>query len=162
MRKETFKKNISYIFDPNRKNAHYSLNGETFFNHGDLCEILAKSVLGYEPKKDANTRHDKGHDIPELNASVKSYKCGLSDRKDLRVDKWYFFNKFFADELPNTTYIWVYEYGDFVDLWFMDMNEFKTFVLKCGSWDDGAHEKKWRFTKSNNTINKYLENSLVG
>lgn len=159
MKKITFTKNLSYIFNAERKGAKYSINGgQTWMNHGDFCECLAKSVLGYEPKKDANTRNDKGHDIPELNASVKSWNCGLSDRKDLGADRKNYFNNFFATELPNTQYIWVYEYGEFVDLWFMTSDEFKTFVQECGMWDEYC--KKIRFKLCDNKINKYLENKL--
>lgn len=161
MRKETYAKNLTYIFDANRANAKYSVDGgQHFMNHGEFCEVLAKSVLGFEPKKDANTRHDKGDDIPELHASVKSYKAGLTDRKDLRTDKWAYFNGFFADEKRDTTYIWVYEYDEFVDLWFMNYDEFKEFVLNCAKWDDNKSQKKCRFTLCNNKINRYLEDKL--
>lgn len=162
MKKEIHRKNLLYIFEPERKGAKYSIDGgEHFMNHGELCEVLAKSVLGYEPKKDANTRHDKGHDIPELNASVKSHKCGLTDRKDLRTgDKWEYFNEFFATEKPNTIYIWVYEYGDFVNLWYMNRNEFREFVLNCAKWDGSKGQNKWRFNICDNTVNQYLESKL--
>ena len=102
MRKETYQNNLSYIFEADRKNAKYSIDGgEHFMNHGDYCECPAKSVLGFEPKKDANTRADEGWDIEEIKASVKSWNCGLSDRKDLKglgFDE--FCKRFFADELP--------------------------------------------------------------
>ena len=103
MKKETYENNLSYIFEADRKNAKYSIDGGNhFMNHGDYCECLAKSVLGFEPKKDANTRADEGWDIEEIKASVKSWNCGLSDRKDLKglgFDE--FCKRFFADELPN-------------------------------------------------------------
>lgn len=159
MKKVTFNKNLSYIYNAERKGAKYSIDGgQKWMNHGDLCECLAKSVLGYEAKKDANTRNDKGHDIPELNASVKSWNCGLSDRKDLGNDAESFFNNFFATELPNTQYIWVYEYSEFVDLWFMTSNEFKAFTKACGMWDNYC--VKWRFKMCDNKVNAYLESKL--
>ena len=159
MRKETYANNLPYLFDPTRSGAKYSLNGgKTFMNHGEYCECLAKSVLGLEPHKDANTRHDEGHDIPELNASVKSYNCGLSDRKDLKTDKYDSLNQFFADELPNTTSIWVVDNNETVDLWYMNRDEFIAFTLACASWD--THCRKWRFKMCATKTNRYLEDRL--
>ncbi len=161
MKKETYANNLSYIFNAERYGAKYSIDGgNKWMNHGDYCECLAKSVLGFEPKKDANTRSDKDHDIREINASVKSWKCGISDRKDLKAigNREEFLYQFFHDEIPNTTYIWVNDYDEFVDLYYMNMEEFKKFVDVCASWDN--YEQKIRFTKSINTIISYLEKEL--
>lgn len=161
MRKETYENNLTYIFNPTKSHAKYSLNnGESWMNHGEYCECLVKSVLGFEPKKDANTRADEGHDIPELNASVKSWKCGLSDRKDLKglgFEK--FFTKFFDDELPNTTYIWVNDYADMVDLYYMNAEEFKAFTREMGRYYD--YEQKIRFKRGLGVITKYLEEKVA-
>ena len=81
MIKKTYPITLSYQFDASRKYTKYSVNGEKWMNHGDFCEILAKHCLGYEPKKDSNTRFDKGADISALNASVKSYGGGLTKLK---------------------------------------------------------------------------------
>lgn len=161
MKKETYTTNLNYIYEANRPNAKYSLDGgEHFMNHGEYCECLAKSVLGYEVKKDANTRADKGHDIPELNASVKSWNCGLSDRKDLRgLGFTKFCEKFFADELPDTTYIWVQDYGETVDLYYMDSKEFVDFTNANANYYE--YEAKVRFKKSPAKIIQYLEKKLV-
>lgn len=159
MRKETYEINLSYTFDANRRGSKYTLDGERWMNHGDFCECLAKSVLGFEPKKDANTRNDKGHDIEELNASVKSWNCGLSDRKDLGKDRETYVKTFFSTELPNTTYIWVFESGEYVDLWYLNEEEFRLFVDECAMWDN--HCEKIRFKLCNNKINVWLESKLV-
>lgn len=157
MRKETYTNNLTYIYEADRANAKYSIDGgQHFMNHGEYCECLAKSVLGFEAKKDANTRADKGHDIPELNASVKSWNCGLSDRKDLRgLGFKEFYKRFFADEIKDTTYIWVHDYGEMVDLYYLSQKEFKTFTKEFGRYYD--YEQKIRFKVSENKIVKYLE-----
>lgn len=156
MRKETYENNLTYIFNSERKNAKYTLDGTHYMNHGEYCECLAKSVLGLAPEKDANTRHDEGHDIPELNASVKSWNCGLTDRKDFRgLGFEEFCNRFFAEELPNTTYIWVHDYGEMVDLYYMDSDEFKEFTLNCGKYYE--YEAKVRFKLCENKIVNYLD-----
>jgi len=161
MRKETYENNLSYIFEADRKNAKYSIDGgKHFMNHGDYCECLAKSVLGYEPKKDANTRADKGWDIEEIKASVKSWNCGLSDRKDLKglgFDE--FCKRFFADELPNTQYIWVHDYGEMVDLYYMSEIEMKEFTKFAAKYYES--EQKVRFKLCENKIVQYLEEKVA-
>lgn len=155
MKKMTFENNLSYTYSADRKGAKYSLdNGEHYMNHGEYAECLAKSVLGYEPTKDANTRFDQGEDIPELNASVKSWNCGLTDAK-LGETKDEFLAKFWEMSNPTVTYIWVYDYAEMVDLWFMNETEFRMFVEQFGSWD--GYCKKIRFKTCNNKINAWLE-----
>lgn len=159
MRKETYMHNIEYIYDESRKNSKYSLDGgEHYMNHGEYCECLAKAVLGYEAKKDANTRHDKGHDIPELKASVKSQNCGLTDRKDMPHNKQDFMRKFWRTE-KTETYIWVYEDGTIIDLWYMTRKEFQKFVRRFATWDEYC--KKMRIKTCNNKINTWLETQLA-
>ena len=158
MRKETYTKNLAYSYDPAHSGAHYTLDHQRFFNHGELCEILAKSVLGYEPKKDANTRNDQGHDIPEIHASVKSWNCSLSSRKDFRKEKMQYLEDFFNSELPDTVYLWVCEYSEFVDLWYLDEAEMRAFVLNCASWD--GYNCKWRFKMCDTKINQYLHTCI--
>lgn len=154
MKKLTFENNLTYTYNADRKGAKYSLDGEHYMNHGEYAECLAKSVLGFEVHKDANTRFDKGEDIPELNASVKSWNCGLTDMK-LGDTYEEFIAKFWEMSNNETTYIWVYDYADMVDLWFMSYAEFQRFVAQFGSWD--SHCKKIRFKTCNNKINAWLE-----
>ena len=154
MKKMTFENNLTYIYNAERKGAKYSLDGVKYMNHGEYAECLAKSVLGFEAKKDANTRFDMGEDIPELNASVKSWNCGLTDMK-LADNKEEYLAKFWAMSNPSVNYIWVYDYADKVDLWFMTSDEFKKFVDDLGFWDEYA--KKIRFKICNNKINAWLE-----
>jgi hypothetical protein len=154
MKKMTFENTMTYQYIGDRKGAKYTLDGEHFMNHGEYAECLAKFVLGYKAEKDANTRFDKGEDIPELNASVKSWNCGLTDMK-LADNKEEFLHKFWEMSNPNVTYIWVYDYAEQVDLWFMTSEEFKMFVDDCATWDEYA--KKIRFKLCNNKINAWLE-----
>ena len=143
---------LTYTFDGSRKGAKYTLDGEHYMNHGEYMECLVKAVLGFEPRKDANTRFDKGEDIPELNASVKSWNCGLTDMK-LADNKEEFLRKFWEMSTA-TAYIWGYDYNDMVDVWIMDENEFKEFVNEFGSWDEYC--KKIRFKTCNRKINEWL------
>lgn len=157
MRKETYEVKLNYIYDADRPRNHYSIDGIHYMNHGDFCECLAKFVLGYKPEKDANTAFDKGHDIPEINASVKSWKCGTTN-VNLGKDRQTHWKNFMARELPNTQYIWVYDAGKTVDLWYMNSKEFEEFTEAIASWDETRHNL--RYMKSNRTINRWLENKL--
>ena len=158
MKKMTFENNLNYIYNAERKGAKYSLDGGVkWMNHGEYAECLAKSVLGYKAEKDANTRFDMGEDIPELNASVKSHNCGLTDMK-LADNREEFLEKFWAMSTKGVTYIWVYDYADMVDIWFMNEDEFKMFVEECSTWDEYA--KKIRFKLCNNKINAWLESHI--
>lgn len=69
---------INYSFDANRSGAKYTLDGVHYMNSGEFAEVVTKSVLGFDAHKDANTAYDKGSDIEELNASVKSSKASLT------------------------------------------------------------------------------------
>lgn len=158
MKKMTFENNLTYIYDAERRSVKYSLDGgNKWMNHGDYAECLAKSVLGYEPTKDGNTRFDKGEDIPELNASVKSWSCGLTDMKlgDTREE---FLARFWEMSNKDVNYIWVNDYAEMVDLYFMDSAEFKEFVERFGCWD--KHDKKIRIKICINKIVTYLEENL--
>lgn len=160
MRKTTYENTMNYIYNAERKGSKYSLNnGETYMNHGEYCECLAKFVLGFDAEKDANTRFDKGEDIPELNASVKSWNCGLTDMKlgDTREE---FLANFWAMSNPTVTYMWVDDYADMVDLWEMNEEEFKAFIEMFGSWDNYC--KKIRIKTSINKIRTWLENRIQG
>ena len=120
MRKETYQNNLSYIFEADRKNAKYSIDGgEHFMNHGDYCECLAKSVLGFDE----------------------------------------FCKRFFADELPNTQYIWVHDYGEMVDLYFMNEIEMKEFTKFAAKYYE--YEQKVRFKLCENKIVQYLDERVA-
>lgn len=157
MRKETYEINLNYTFDATRKGAKYTLDGEKYMNHGEFAECLAKSVLGFEAVKDANTRFDKGEDIPELNASVKSWNCGLTDMK-LGDTKEEFLSKFWEMTNPTVQYIWVFDHDEMVDLYYMNLEEFKIFTEKFGSWD--KHCKKIRFKTCMTKICAWFEENL--
>lgn len=155
MRKETYVNTLEYIYDGTRKNAKYSVdNGETWKNHGEYCEILAKKVLGYEPKKDGCTAFDKGDDIPEIKASVKSQNCGLTECKDMPKTPAEFMAEFWKRD-ASEQFIWVYDYAESVDLWYMDRNEFARFVNQFATWD--GYCVKYRIKTCNNKINAWLE-----
>lgn len=157
MKKTSHINNLTYTFDGTRKGAKYTLNGTTWMNHGEYAECLAKSVLGYKAEKDANTRFDKGEDIAELNASVKSQNCGLTDMK-LGNNREEFLQKFWEMTNEDVQYIWVYDHDEMVDLYYMNLEEFKRFTERFGSWD--GYCKKIRFKTCSSKVIAWLEENL--
>ena len=153
MIRKTYENTMHYIYDGERKGAKYSLDGEHWLNGGEYKECLAKHCLGLKPTKDANTRFDKGADIPELNASVKSWNCGLTDMK-LGDEPEIFWNRFWAMTDSTQIYIWVSEQSGIVNLWFMSHREFQLVASEFAKWDDYC--KKFRFKTCETKINEWL------
>ena len=154
MIKKTYTNTLGFQFDPTRKNAKYTIDGVKWMNHGEFCEVLAKHCLGYEAKKDGNTAFNAGADIPELNASVKSIRCGLTDMK-LGNDPEIWWERFWKMADETQIVIWVCEHDEEVDLWFMSHEEFKEFCEKFAKWDDYC--KKYRINTCANKTNAWLE-----
>lgn len=157
MIKKTYTNTLSFRFDATRKNAKYTLNGGHWMNHGEFCEILAKHCLGYKAVKDANTAFNAGADIPELNASVKSINCGLTDMK-LGNDPQIWWNRYWAMCDETQIVIWVCEHDEEVDLWFMSHEEFKKFCENFAKWD--SYSEKYRIKTCSNKTNAWLEAQL--
>ena len=155
MKKVTYVNTMSYIYEADRKGAKYSIDGgNKYMNHGEYAECLAKHLLGYEAHKDGCTAFDKGDDIPELNASVKSLNCSLSDCKDMPKDPTAFMEAFWERD-HSSMFIWVDDYADMVDLWFMNKEEFKRFAERFATWEKSL--EKYRIKVCRNKIIAYLE-----
>lgn len=129
MRKEVYSINIDYTFNPAHKGANYTFNnGINWVNNGEFSEILCKSVLGFDSKKDANTPYDKGSDIEELNASVKSSRFTLVNMKlantfEESITKYF-------QTVHSSIWIYVIVVNDEVNLYYMDKEEFKEFLYE--------------------------------
>ena len=133
MKKKVFELNLNYSYDKEHKGAHYLIN-EKYLNNGEFMEAVTKSVLGYEAKKDANTAYDKGSDIPELNASVKSSRFTLTNCKLANT-----FEKSIEIYFQNVhSTIWIYAtiIENMVNLYFMNKEEFKNFLETFSSLNE--------------------------
>ena len=134
---------INYTYDANHARSHYLIEGETAYkNGGEFAEIVCKAVRGFEAVKDANTPFDKGSDIEETRTSIKSNACGLTDDKELRTTRDFYFTEYFKrTHSTNTDYVIIID--DMVYIYNMDMQtEFKEFVNTFGTWD--KHSRKIR------------------
>lgn len=157
MKKVIIKNELNFIYDNSRRGAKYSLTGKNWMNRGEYLEAATKFAFGYTPEKDANTAFDKGYDIPELQASVKSNGCSLTSmRLGDTMDE--FIEKFFQQSSENTKYIWTSEENDMMYIYIMNNKEFKIFVENFGSWEKSR--KTIRIKRSEKRIRKYLEDCL--
>lgn len=156
MTKTTSRIPTNFIYDANRKSAHYSLDGQHYMNGGEFAEVLDKMVRGFEATKDANTPFDKGSDIEETHTSIKSNGCGLTDRKlaDNRED---FLAKYF-DLTASTNVDYVIILDEEINIYNMDMNEFKDFCNEFARWD--KYSMKVRI-KTTATMVRWLEEKIA-
>lgn len=160
MFKHVYKININYMYDANHKGAPYTLDGEKHFNTGDLHEIVTKSVLGFSAEKDANTSFDKGSDIPELFASVKSGKATLTSTvlgSDYTSVKDNYF-KYTHSKL----WIFAIIIDENINLYFMDKKDFALFMDSFAYFDKSR--KVIRFKSASGKMITWLDkacNSLA-
>ena len=143
---------LAYTYNPDRSRSSYTFDGENWMNHGEFCERMAKAILGYKPDKDSAAFNEKC-DIPELKASVKSRRCGLSDRKDMPTNPDEFKEKFWREDVAEL-YIYVCDHGDTMNLYFMNETEFRGFVEKFFKWDKYLHN--FRMNVCDNTAETWL------
>ena len=156
MKKEVYTINIDYIFDTAHKGANYSFDGgQHWSNSGDATEIITKSVLGFEAVKDGNTSYDKGSDIEELRASVKSSRFTLVNKvlADSFEDT---VNVYFATT-HSTTWIYGVIIEGIITLYFMDEVEFKEFLYKFTSLNE---RKVIRAKHTSGKMIKWFEDKL--
>jgi hypothetical protein len=134
MKKAEFVLNRGYIFDPEHKGAPYSMNnGESWMNNGELCEVMFKAVNNFAAVKDACGAYDVTDDVPELGASVKSSRCTLVNRV-LGYDYDSVKRHYFAT-VHSTLWIWVTIKEDILTAYYMDAEEFETFMDKFAGFD---------------------------
>ena len=132
MERKEFKINISYSYDSTIARVPYKINNRNC-NIGEAVEIFAKSVLGFSASKDANTSFDKGSDIEELNASVKSGKATLVNSvlgTDFHTIKSEYFKR-----VHSTLWIFGVIINENIVLYFMDKKEFNNFLDTFGYYD---------------------------
>lgn len=143
---------INYTFDNNRKGAKYTLNGLNWMNHGEFAEIVTKDILGFESVKEANTAFDKGSDIPEIKASVKSSKASLTNMKlaDTFEESM---NEYFK-RTHSKIFIYTVIIDENATLYMMNKKEFKLFMMNFSSFNE---RKVIRSKATSGKMVKFLE-----
>lgn len=153
MKKNEFAIRLPYTYNPEHKGAPYTIDGEHWFNGGDLHEMLAKDGYGYKPVKDANSAYDVASDIPEMRASVKSSGATLVNRV-LGYDFDSVLNHYFAT-VHSDLWIWAVKIDETLVTYEMDRNEFEKFVREWAGFL--ADRKVIRFKKTSGKMIKWLE-----
>lgn len=143
---------INFLFDNSRKGAKYTLNGLNWMNHGEFAEIVTKNILGFESVKDANTAFDKGSDIPEIKASVKSSKASLTSMKlaDTFEESM---NEYFK-RTHSEIFIYTVIIDENATLYMMNKKEFRLFMMNFSSLNE---RKVIRFKATSGKMVKFLE-----
>jgi len=126
MTKQMFDINLTYTFDAGRSGAKYTLDGVHYMNSGEFAEVVTKSVLGFEAHKDANTSYDKGSDIEELNASVKSSKASLTSM--VLADTFEESMNVYFENTHSSLFIYTVVMDETATLYMMNASEFRAFM----------------------------------
>ena len=154
MKKNVYKVNHPYIYDPSHKGAPYSLNdGESWTNAGEWKEILFKAALGYAAIKDANGRYDMTDDVPEIGASVKSGKATLVN-KVLGYD-YDSVKAHYMATVHSTKWVWVSIHDDELTAYTMDKDEFSKFLDMWAGFD--KDRKVIRFKQESLVMLRWLD-----
>ena len=144
---------ISYIYDATRKGAKFSINdGDSWMNGGELAEVVAKAIHGLDPLKDHHTRFNEGSDIPEFNASVKSSKASLTNKRlaDNFNDS---VNAYFA-QVASSEFWYVSIVDEIVTIYKMGTATFERFVRRFGKLNERG---VIRLAKTNATMLAWLD-----
>lgn len=156
MIKTTHPITISYTYDPNRKGAHYTINGTKYMNHGQLVQIaLVASLYGRIDRPD-RIAYNVDSDIPELHESVKSSKATLVNTF-LGNDFETVLNVFFENVASNQ-FSWCVLLDDEIVRYVMNKNEFRKFTEKFASFDNSRKVIRYRTTSTE--MIRYLESGL--
>lgn len=149
---------LDYIFNTEHKGAPYTLDGGChWLNGGEFAEAITKHVFGYEPVKDASTPYDKGSDIEELNASVKSSRFTLTTVK-LGDTFDEIIESYFAT-VHSTLWIYTVVIERKATLYLMNADEFKNFLYSFA----GLNERKLIRGKATSTkMIRWFEERVEG
>ena len=156
MKKTVSAISTNYIYDPSHKGAPYSFDGVKWFNNGELIESLVKASLGYASTKDANTPYDKGSDIEEIRASVKSSKATLVNMQ-LGKDKKEFLDTYFANT-HSENFIWGMIIDENLVTYTMNAVEFRAF---CENFANMNERKVLRFKASSGKMVQWFESWTI-
>lgn len=159
MKKIEYKITIPFIYNASHKGAPYSLDGGlTHKNNGEFCESSAKHHRGLDYMVNPSTTFDKGSDIEELNASVKSSGASLASLYGTSKEE--ILNEYFA-RVHSTLWIFMVNLDNETMVeYHMNADEFRTFV---NEWAGLAVESgkvrryKVRFKKTSGKMIKWLE-----
>lgn len=161
MKKYEYTNTMEYIFDNSRRGSKYSMdNGNSFKNHGEFLESVAKFHRGLEYLVNPATSYDTGSDIEEMNASVKSSNASLAciygNTKEQIIEE-YFRN------VHSTLWIYMIDIDEQIIEYHMNAKEFKEFLNEWATTatESGSHLTKVRIKKTSSKMVKWLEERIA-
>lgn len=158
MKKEVFPIPMAFSYNPERKGAHYTLDGTHWMNAGQFKQIVRVAGLFGRIEKPDHVPYDVDSDIPELHESIKSSKATLVNMV-LGEDMAETLNFYFAHTV-STVHSWVTIVDDDVVTYIMDNIEFRTFTERFASYNKSR--KVVRYGKESALMIKWLEDRLEG
>ena len=126
MKKYEYTNTMPYIFESERKGSKFSMDGgNTYKNHGEWCESVAKFHRGLEYLVNPATSYDTGSDIEEINASVKSSNASLAclygNTKEQIIEEYF-------KNVHSTLWIFVTDSDEQITEYHMNAEEFREFL----------------------------------
>lgn len=160
MKKYEYTNTMPYIYNPDRRGAHYSLDeGNSWKNAGELLESIAKFHRGYDYLVNPATSYDNGSDIEELRASVKSSGASLASIYGSCMKT--ILNTYF-ENVHSTLWIYMVQIDSTIIEYHMTAAEFRAFLE---SWaglarESGSQLQKIRIKKTSGKMIKWLEEKI--
>lgn len=161
MKKSIYTAKTAVHFNPDHKGTPYTVDGIHYFNNGNRHEAVVSEWAGYGFGYDNDhVPFDKGSDIEELNASVKSSGASLACLYG--DDKASIIAEYFA-RVHST--MWIYSIEVDGEFWFYQMNadEFKEFLEEfSGLTRESGKEIRYkvRLKKTSSKMIKWFEGRL--
>ena len=156
MIKTTHPITIPYTYDPNRKGAHYTINGTDYMNHGQFVQIALVASLYNRIDRPDHVAYNVDSDIPELHESVKSSKATLVNAF-LGNDFETVLNAFF-ENVASTQFSWCILLENEIVRYVMNKNEFRKFTETFATFDNSRKVIRYKITSTK--MIQYLENGL--
>lgn len=161
MKKSVYTCKTAVHFNPEHKGAPYTVDSIHYFNDGNRHEAVVSEWAGYGFSYDNDhVSFDKGSDIEELNASVKSSGASLACLYG--DDKASIIAEYFARVHSS---MWIYSVEVDGEFWLYQMNadEFKEFLEEfSGLTRESGKEIRYkvRIKKTSGKMIKWFEGRL--
>ena len=161
MKKHEYTNTMPYIYESERKGSKYSMdNGESFKNHGEFLESVAKFHRGLEYLVNPATSYDTGSDIEEMSASVKSSNASLAclygNSKEQIIEEYF-------KNVHSTLWIFMVDIDEQIIEYHMNAEEFREFLNEWATTavESGSHLTKVRIKKTSGKMVKWLEEKIA-
>ena len=157
MKRIEYTNTMSYIYDADRRGSKYSMDGgETWKNHGEWCESIAKFHRGLEYLVNPTTSYDTGSDIEEMSASVKSsgasLACVYGNTKEQIIEEYF-------ENVHSILWLFVVNVDEEIIEYHMNAEEFREFLEEWATTakESGSHLTKVRIKKTSGKMLRWLE-----